>query len=87
MWGEVEYVNRSKESGIDQTSGCCQLSEIIRLSLMTLGPGDELRVTELLSLGEWEEAGGCAPAESHNQIIAPDSSFVYRRCNKRAITV
>ena len=29
-----------------------------------------------------ERAGGCAPAESHNQIIAPDSSFVYQAVTK-----
>ena len=26
----MEYINRSKETAIDQTSGHCQLSEIIR---------------------------------------------------------
>lgn len=29
-WILMEYINRSKETAIDQTLGCCQLSEIIR---------------------------------------------------------
>ena len=38
-------------------------------------------MAELLSVRE-ERAGGCSPAESHNQIIAVDSSFVYRAVTK-----
>lgn len=38
-------------------------------------------MAEPLSLGK-ERAGGCAPAESHNQIIALDSSFVYQAVTK-----
>lgn len=30
QWIPMEYINRSKETAIDQTLGCCQLSEIIR---------------------------------------------------------
>lgn len=38
-------------------------------------------MAEPLSVRE-EKAGGCAPTESHNQIIALDSSFVYQAVTK-----
>lgn len=38
-------------------------------------------MAEPLALGK-ERAGGCAPAQSHNQIIALDSSFVYQAVTK-----
>lgn len=38
-------------------------------------------MAELLSVRK-EKARGCAPAESHNQIIALDSSFVYQAVTK-----
>lgn len=48
----MERINRSKESDIDQTLGCCQLSEIIRGFI-----NDTTEAVNSVSLRE-EKAGG-----------------------------
>lgn len=79
-WILTEYINRSNESAIDQTLGCCQLSEIIGRFI-----NDMVAATTCPLLLWKEKAGGCAPAESHNQIIALDSSFVYQAVTKEQL--
>lgn len=80
-WILTEYINRSKETTIDQTLGCCQLSEIVRgfindmaeaMNYMWLG----------CCLSERKKLGAGLHAENHNQIIGPDSSPVYQAVTK-----